>query len=102
MVRTSLTIGACMVPTSFANSSSRLGMVASALTSLVDISALAIAPPLMTKSSLSLANSDSTLAPATGSCAMPYISGPAIWSVSFSNGVPLTARRASVFFSTRR
>ena len=33
---------------------------------------------------------------------MPYISGPTIWSDSFSNGVPLTARRARVFFSTRR
>ena len=49
-----------------------------------------------------MANAASTLAPATGSCAMPYMSGPAICSDSFSNGVPLTARRASVFFSTRR
>ena len=33
---------------------------------------------------------------------MPYISGPTILSASFSNGVPWTARRARVFFSTRR
>ena len=33
---------------------------------------------------------------------MPYISGPIICSDSFSNGVPFTARRARVFFSTRR
>ena len=61
-----------------------------------------MAPALMTNCSLSLANSDSTFAPATGSWAMPYISGPTIWSFSFSNGVPWTALRARVFFSTRR
>ena len=33
---------------------------------------------------------------------MPYISGPTSCSDSFSNGVPCTALRARVFFSTRR
>src|SRR5688572_430626 len=55
----------------------------------------------MTNCSFSFANSESTLAPATGSCEMPYISGPTIRSDSFSNGVPLTALRARVFLSTR-
>ena len=101
-VRTNFATGACIVPISFASSSSRLGIVASVLTSLTDIRTFGIAPPLITNFSLSLANAASTLAPATGSCEMPYISGPTIWSDSFSNGVPLTARRARVFFSTRR
>jgi hypothetical protein len=101
-VRTSLATGACIVPISFASSSSRLGSSASALTSLADIRFPGMAPALMTKSSLSLANSDITFAPATGSLEMPYISGPDSSAVSFSNGVPWTARRARVFFSTRR
>ena len=37
---------------------------------------------------------------ATGSAPMPYVSGPTIWSDSFSNGVPTTARRTRVFFTT--
>src|SRR6185503_19444194 len=45
---------------------------------------------------------DITFAPATGSWEMPYISGPTICSDSFSNGVPFTALRARVFFSTCR
>ena len=88
MVRTSLATGACIVPMSLASSSSRLGSNASAVTSLADITLFGIAPPLMTKNSFVLANSSSTFAPATGSCAMPYISGPIICSASFSNGVP--------------
>ncbi len=70
--------------------------------SCADITAFGMAPALMTNISFSFANSESTLAPATGSCEMPYISGPTICSDSFSNGVPLTALRARVFFSTRR
>ena len=72
------------------------------MTSLSDITLLRMAPPRITNRSLSLANSDSTFAPATGSAAMPYISGPTIFSASFSNGVPWTALRARVFLSTRR
>src|SRR5262245_47947975 len=102
MVRTSLAIGACIVPRSFASSSSRLGSVANALMSWTDITLLGIAPALMTNCSFSFANSAITFAPATGSWAMPYISGPTILSDSFSNGVPFTALRARVFFSTRR
>jgi hypothetical protein len=62
---------------------------------------LAIAPALTTSLSLSLAKLESTLAAATGSAEKPYTSGPTNLSDSPENGVPSTARRASVFFSTR-
>src|SRR5437588_312505 len=101
-VRASLASGACSVAASFESSSARLGSRASALTSLSDIRLPRSAPPRITNCSLSLANSESTFAPATGSAAMPYMSGPAIFSVRGSNGVPWTALRAMVFLSTRR
>src|SRR5207237_2933353 len=51
-VCTNLAIGACIVPSSFARSSSRLGIVASWPTSFALITWPDIAPPLMTSFSL--------------------------------------------------
>src|SRR6185503_4894127 len=101
-VRTNFAIGACMVATSFVSSSWRLGIFASSATSLADITTFGMAPALITNFSLSLANSCSTLATATGSAEIPYARGPTIFSVSPLNGVSATARRANVFFSTRK
>ena len=61
--------------------------MASAATSLADMTGVGIAPPVITNFSLPLAKSFSTFATATGSAQMPYASGPTILSASFSNGV---------------
>src|SRR6266704_383522 len=70
-VRTNCAIGACIVARSFASSSSRDGISASAVTSFAEITAFGTAPARMTSFSFALANSLSTLAVATGSGEMP-------------------------------
>ena len=62
IVRTSLAIGACSVPHSFASSSSRLGSSASALTSLSDITVFGMAPPRITIFCTGLASAERTVA----------------------------------------
>src|SRR5213594_3842871 len=70
-VRTNCAIGACIVARTFASSSSRDGISASAVTSFAEITAFGTAPARMTSFSFALANSLSTLAVATGSGEMP-------------------------------
>ena len=69
--RYGLATGACIVPSRVASKTSRLGMLASAVTSLAEITAFGSPPALITNFSLALAKSFSTLAPATGSEEMP-------------------------------
>src|SRR5690606_24259875 len=70
-VCTNFATGACMVPSSLASSSSRLGRSARALTPATSIGTLGMAPPLMTSLSFCFAKPSSTLAHATGSSDMP-------------------------------
>src|SRR5688572_14428558 len=101
-VRTNFAIGACIVATSLPSSSSREGSEASAATSFADITWPGIAPARITNFSWVLAKSLRTFATATGSVPMPYASGPDILSASAANGVSATARRTSVFLTTRK
>ena len=83
-------------------SSSREGNAASAEISFAVSSCPGMLPPVMTNFSLPLAKSLRTFATATGSAPMPYASGPTILSASDANGVSATARRTSVFLTTRK